>query len=273
MPVASAVVLNDFCHVQGGASRVAIDEAVALHAAGMEVTFLGAVGPVCDGVARRRHSRRSASISRNSLEVGGHRWRHWARCGTCRPTALRNAVLARVDPATDDRASARLHQGADDDAGTGRPPCRLSRPCARCTISSPRARTVRSMTTGSKSRAGCGRCRSPASRPRATSGIRCTKRIASRVAWPSAISRGFPPSVRDYISAVAAIGGGLAPVPAAGFAVLSAGEHHRCPARPAGGCGDQRRRCCARSARCGKGRRCWRRRPRARCRHADRVRR
>src|SRR5215472_15121540 len=48
MPVASAVVLNDFCHAQGGASRVAIDEAIALHAAGIAVTFLGAVGPVCD---------------------------------------------------------------------------------------------------------------------------------------------------------------------------------------------------------------------------------
>jgi glycosyltransferase involved in cell wall biosynthesis len=48
MPVQSAVVLNDFCHAQGGASRVAIDEAIALHAAGVAVTFLGAVGPVSD---------------------------------------------------------------------------------------------------------------------------------------------------------------------------------------------------------------------------------
>jgi glycosyltransferase involved in cell wall biosynthesis len=46
MPVRSVVVLNDFCHVQGGASRVAIDEAIALQAAGQEVTFLGAVGPI-----------------------------------------------------------------------------------------------------------------------------------------------------------------------------------------------------------------------------------
>jgi glycosyltransferase involved in cell wall biosynthesis len=42
------LVLNDFCHVQGGASRVAIDEAVGLAAAGVNVTFVGAVGPVCD---------------------------------------------------------------------------------------------------------------------------------------------------------------------------------------------------------------------------------
>ncbi len=48
MAVESAVVLSDFCYVQGGASRVAIDEAIALHAFGIEVTFLGAVGPVCD---------------------------------------------------------------------------------------------------------------------------------------------------------------------------------------------------------------------------------
>jgi glycosyltransferase involved in cell wall biosynthesis len=50
MSVQTAVVLNDFCHVQGGASRVAIDEAIALRMAGMEVTFVGAVGPVCDGL-------------------------------------------------------------------------------------------------------------------------------------------------------------------------------------------------------------------------------
>jgi peptidoglycan/LPS O-acetylase OafA/YrhL/glycosyltransferase involved in cell wall biosynthesis len=41
------VVMNDFCYVQGGASKVAVDEAVALAQAGIRVTFLGAVGPVC----------------------------------------------------------------------------------------------------------------------------------------------------------------------------------------------------------------------------------
>ena len=45
--VRSVIVLNDFCQVQGGASRVAVDEAVALDARGFDVTFLGAVGPVC----------------------------------------------------------------------------------------------------------------------------------------------------------------------------------------------------------------------------------
>src|SRR6185437_16750841 len=41
----SVVVLNDFCYVQGGASKVAIAEAIALAEAGVDVTFLGAVGP------------------------------------------------------------------------------------------------------------------------------------------------------------------------------------------------------------------------------------
>jgi glycosyltransferase involved in cell wall biosynthesis len=48
MAVHSVVVLNDFCHAQGGASRVAIDEAIALHRLGLDVTFLGAVGPIAD---------------------------------------------------------------------------------------------------------------------------------------------------------------------------------------------------------------------------------
>ena len=43
----SVVVLNDFCNAQGGASRVAIDEAIALRRLGVQVYFLGAVGPVC----------------------------------------------------------------------------------------------------------------------------------------------------------------------------------------------------------------------------------
>src|SRR5262245_18253745 len=43
----SVVVLNDFWHPQGGASRVAISEAIALQALGVKITFVGAVGPVC----------------------------------------------------------------------------------------------------------------------------------------------------------------------------------------------------------------------------------
>jgi peptidoglycan/LPS O-acetylase OafA/YrhL/glycosyltransferase involved in cell wall biosynthesis len=41
------VVLNDFCYVQGGASKVAIDEAISLSKAGANVIFIGAVGPPC----------------------------------------------------------------------------------------------------------------------------------------------------------------------------------------------------------------------------------
>jgi peptidoglycan/LPS O-acetylase OafA/YrhL/glycosyltransferase involved in cell wall biosynthesis len=41
----TVVVLNDFCYVQGGASKVAIDEAVSLARSGVKVIFLGAVGP------------------------------------------------------------------------------------------------------------------------------------------------------------------------------------------------------------------------------------
>ena len=42
----TVVVLNDYCNVNGGASRVALDEAVALANMGVEVIFVGAVGPI-----------------------------------------------------------------------------------------------------------------------------------------------------------------------------------------------------------------------------------
>lgn len=48
MPPRSVVILNSFCHVEGGASRVAIDEAVGLARRGITVTFVGAVGPVSE---------------------------------------------------------------------------------------------------------------------------------------------------------------------------------------------------------------------------------
>ena len=47
---AAALILNDFCYVQGGASKVAIDEAIALHHAGLDVTFVGAVGEPCEAL-------------------------------------------------------------------------------------------------------------------------------------------------------------------------------------------------------------------------------
>lgn len=56
MPVAVArpltvVVVNDYCHINGGASKIAVDEAVSLAHAGARVIFLGATGPVCEALA------------------------------------------------------------------------------------------------------------------------------------------------------------------------------------------------------------------------------
>jgi glycosyltransferase involved in cell wall biosynthesis len=49
-PIDHVVVLNDFCFVQGGASKVAIDEAIALREHGIAVTFLAPVGPPCEAL-------------------------------------------------------------------------------------------------------------------------------------------------------------------------------------------------------------------------------
>lgn len=46
MNVRDLVVLNDYCHPCGGASRVAIDSTLGLNAAGIRVHFFGVVGPV-----------------------------------------------------------------------------------------------------------------------------------------------------------------------------------------------------------------------------------
>jgi glycosyltransferase involved in cell wall biosynthesis len=42
----TAVIVNDFCFPKGGASRVAIDEAIGLADFGVKVVYFGAVGPV-----------------------------------------------------------------------------------------------------------------------------------------------------------------------------------------------------------------------------------
>jgi glycosyltransferase involved in cell wall biosynthesis len=52
MKPASVIILNDFCHVQGGASQVALDEAIGLAELGVSVSFLGAAGPVDPALAR-----------------------------------------------------------------------------------------------------------------------------------------------------------------------------------------------------------------------------
>lgn len=52
MSAGAVIIFNDFCYVNGGASKVAIDSARALAESGVTVKFLGAVGPVC---AELRH--------------------------------------------------------------------------------------------------------------------------------------------------------------------------------------------------------------------------
>ena len=96
MAVRSVVVLNDFCHVQGGASRVAIDEAVALKSAGLDVTFLGAVGPIAPELSAAG-SGRSACDSRNCSTPTGIRKHCCRRCGTAMPTGQRNSLLETLD--------------------------------------------------------------------------------------------------------------------------------------------------------------------------------
>lgn len=49
---ASVLILNSFCHPQGGASRVAIDAAIGVASRGVRVIFVGAVGPVCEELLR-----------------------------------------------------------------------------------------------------------------------------------------------------------------------------------------------------------------------------
>ena len=67
----TVIVLNDFCTVQGGASRVAIDEAVALAAQGLEVIFLGAAGPI--GPELRASAVRTLCLEQFELtDVGRH---------------------------------------------------------------------------------------------------------------------------------------------------------------------------------------------------------
>lgn len=48
----TVIILNDYCHVNGGASKVAIDEAVGLVAAGVNVVFVGACAPICPELAK-----------------------------------------------------------------------------------------------------------------------------------------------------------------------------------------------------------------------------
>ena len=46
-PLPVVVIMNDHCYVDGGASRIAVSEAVLLAESGVRVIFFGAIGPVC----------------------------------------------------------------------------------------------------------------------------------------------------------------------------------------------------------------------------------
>src|SRR6185312_8971234 len=106
------VVLNDFCHVQGGASKVAIDEAVGL-ARHRHLPRRGRPGlartpaPVVDGrVSRAERADRLHPPSRRRVSGA---LESQSRAAYARPPA---AAAAR----SHGRASPRLHQGADDES-------------------------------------------------------------------------------------------------------------------------------------------------------------
>jgi glycosyltransferase involved in cell wall biosynthesis len=97
--VETVVVLNDFAHVQGGASKVAIDEAVALARAGLRVVFVAAGGPVSDALAAAPLT--TICLDQPELlDVGRHPGvvlqSMWNRAAHARMAAL----LATLDPAT-----------------------------------------------------------------------------------------------------------------------------------------------------------------------------
>jgi glycosyltransferase involved in cell wall biosynthesis len=95
--VEAAVILNDFCYVQGGASKVAIDEAVALRNAGLDVTFLAAVGRPCE--ALRDAGVRVISLGQPELlQVWRHPGAALRSAWNSAAFAATKALLARQDP-------------------------------------------------------------------------------------------------------------------------------------------------------------------------------
>jgi glycosyltransferase involved in cell wall biosynthesis len=93
----AAVILNDFCYVQGGASKVAIDEAVALRKAGLDVTFLAAVGAPCEVL--NDAGVRVLSLGQPELLQA---WRHpgaaWRSAWNSQAFAATRELLAQRDP-------------------------------------------------------------------------------------------------------------------------------------------------------------------------------
>lgn len=189
-PVDRVIVLNDFCHVQGGASKVAIDEAVGLAEAGVDVTFLGAVGPICE--ALRDAPLRVVCLDQPQLlDVARHPGVALRGMYNRAASAAMLELIARQDPRT-----CAIHLHGYTKALTATPALVARRAGFRISalsmISSPRARMVRSTTTTDKSHARWSRCPPLAWRPPATSGIGCTRHIALRAAWHNVTSLGFP---------------------------------------------------------------------------------
>jgi glycosyltransferase involved in cell wall biosynthesis len=98
MPVDSVIVLNDFCYVQGGASKVAIDEAIALRGAGLDVTFLAAVGTPCAALSDA--GVRVLSLGQPELlQVFRHPGAAWRAAWNNAAFAATRALLARRNSA------------------------------------------------------------------------------------------------------------------------------------------------------------------------------
>jgi glycosyltransferase involved in cell wall biosynthesis len=96
--VQSALFLNDHCFVQGGASRIAIDEAVALSERGVKVTFLGATGPIGPELAASRVTTiclgqpELATVATNPAVA-------WQGLWNVKAAARTRDLLANLDPA------------------------------------------------------------------------------------------------------------------------------------------------------------------------------
>jgi glycosyltransferase involved in cell wall biosynthesis len=105
MPIDTVLVLNDFCHVQGGASRVAVDEAVGLKDLGLDVTFLGATGPVCQELLDS--GVRTICLEQPDIgHVGAHPMAAISSLWNQAAYRSTRAALARFDPA---RTMVHLH--------------------------------------------------------------------------------------------------------------------------------------------------------------------
>lgn len=93
----AAVILNDFCYVQGGASKVAIDEAIALRGAGLDITLVAAIGTPSE--ALRDAGVRVISLGQPELlQVWRHPGAALRSAWNSAAFAATRSLLARQDP-------------------------------------------------------------------------------------------------------------------------------------------------------------------------------